>query len=214
MSALAYLRDPPWLGRMESGFRRWETPADGTRYRWTGGHASFFVPATARAIVIPTRTTFNDPADPPVLVSIAIDDRAADEFVLGDDHWRAHELQLPPPGTPAAAPHRRPGRSRPARHAGRAGWRGDSRQVARLAAGGWRNNLMENSRMKAIEISTSGGPEVLRLVERPMPTPGPGEVLVRVEAAGVNRPDILQRLGQYPPPPGASDLPGLEIAGP
>ncbi len=67
--------------------------------------------------------------------------------------------------------------------------------------------------MKAIEISTPGGPEVLRLVERPMPTPGPGELLVRVEAAGVNRPDILQRLGQYPPPPGASDLPGLEIAG-
>jgi NADPH:quinone reductase len=67
--------------------------------------------------------------------------------------------------------------------------------------------------MKAIEISTPGGPEVLRLVERPMPTPGPGEVLVRVEAAGVNRPDILQRLGQYPPPPGASDLPGLEVAG-
>ncbi len=67
--------------------------------------------------------------------------------------------------------------------------------------------------MKAIEISTPGGPEVLRLVERPMPTPGSGEVLVRVEAAGVNRPDILQRLGQYPPPPGASDLPGLEVAG-
>ncbi len=67
--------------------------------------------------------------------------------------------------------------------------------------------------MKAIEISTPGGPDVLRLVERPMPTPAAGEVLVRVEAAGVNRPDILQRLGQYPPPPGVSDLPGLEIAG-
>jgi NADPH2:quinone reductase len=67
--------------------------------------------------------------------------------------------------------------------------------------------------MKAIEISTPGGPEVLRLVERPMPSPGSGEVLVRVEAAGVNRPDVLQRLGQYPPPPGASDLPGLEVAG-
>ena len=67
--------------------------------------------------------------------------------------------------------------------------------------------------MRAIEISAPGGPEVLRLVERPIPTPGSGEVLVRVEAAGVNRPDILQRLGQYPPPPGTSDLPGLEIAG-
>ena len=67
--------------------------------------------------------------------------------------------------------------------------------------------------MLAIEISTPGGPEVLRLVERPTPQPGAGEVLVRVEAAGVNRPDILQRLGHYPPPRGASDIPGLEIAG-
>jgi NADPH:quinone reductase len=67
--------------------------------------------------------------------------------------------------------------------------------------------------MRAIEVSQPGGPEVLRLVERPIPSAGPGEVLVRVEAAGVNRPDILQRLGQYPPPPGVSDLPGLEIAG-
>jgi hypothetical protein len=98
VSALAYLRDPPWLAELESGFRRWETASDGTRYRWTGGHASFFVPAASRAIVIPARTTFNDPADPPVLVSIAIDDRQADEFVLRDAQWRAHELQLPPPG--------------------------------------------------------------------------------------------------------------------
>src|ERR1700752_5317430 len=67
--------------------------------------------------------------------------------------------------------------------------------------------------MKAIEISQPGGPEVLQLVERPTPSPGAGELLVRVEAAGVNRPDILQRLGQYPAPPGASDLPGLEVAG-
>ncbi len=67
--------------------------------------------------------------------------------------------------------------------------------------------------MRAIEISTPGGPEVLRMAERPTPVPGSGELLVRVEAAGVNRPDILQRLGQYPPPPGISDLPGLEVAG-
>ncbi len=98
VSALAYLRDPPWLAGMESGFRRWETTTDGTRYRWTGGHASFFVPATAKAIVIPTRTTFDSQADPPVLVAISIDDRQADGFVLRDAQWRAHELQLPPPG--------------------------------------------------------------------------------------------------------------------
>ena len=67
--------------------------------------------------------------------------------------------------------------------------------------------------MKAIEISAPGAPEVLRLVDRPDPVPGPGEVLIRVAAAGVNRPDLLQRKGQYPPPPGSSDLPGLEVAG-
>ncbi len=67
--------------------------------------------------------------------------------------------------------------------------------------------------MKAIEISQPGGPEVLRPCERPMPAPGAGEVLIRVHAAGVNRPDVLQRSGSYPPPPDASDLPGLEVAG-
>jgi NADPH:quinone reductase len=67
--------------------------------------------------------------------------------------------------------------------------------------------------MNAIEITSFGGPEVLQPVERPVPTPGPDDVLVRVAAAGVNRPDISQRLGRYPPPPGASDIPGLEIAG-
>lgn len=67
--------------------------------------------------------------------------------------------------------------------------------------------------MKAIEISKSGPPEVLRLVDRPDPAWGPGEVLLRVRASGVNRPDVLQRKGLYPPPAGASDLPGLEVAG-
>ena len=69
------------------------------------------------------------------------------------------------------------------------------------------------TRMRAIEISAPGGPEVLRLADRPVPKPGADEVLVRVTAAGVNRPDVLQRMGVYPPPPGASDIPGLEIAG-
>lgn len=67
--------------------------------------------------------------------------------------------------------------------------------------------------MNAIEITAPGGPEVLRLVERPAPVPGAGEVLIAVRASGVNRPDVLQRKGAYPPPPGASDLPGLEVAG-
>lgn len=67
--------------------------------------------------------------------------------------------------------------------------------------------------MRVVEIAEAGGPEVLRLAERPVPEPGEGEVLVKVGAAGVNRPDVMQRLGMYPPPPGAPDIPGLEIAG-
>ena len=67
--------------------------------------------------------------------------------------------------------------------------------------------------MQVIEIATPGGPEQLRLAKRPVPSPAEGEVLVRVAAAGVNRPDVMQRQGHYPPPPGASDLPGLEVAG-
>lgn len=67
--------------------------------------------------------------------------------------------------------------------------------------------------MTVIEISEPGGPDVLVRAERPVPSPGPGEVLIRVSAAGINRPDLLQRMGLYPPPEGASDIPGLEVAG-
>jgi NADPH2:quinone reductase len=67
--------------------------------------------------------------------------------------------------------------------------------------------------MRAIEITQPGPPDVLKLCERPLPTPGAGEVLIKVHAAGVNRPDVLQRTGNYPVPRGASDLPGLEVAG-
>ena len=67
--------------------------------------------------------------------------------------------------------------------------------------------------MRAIEITSFGGPEVLRLGERPVPQPGVGELLIRVNASGINRPDVLQRLGHYAPPAGTSDLPGLEVAG-
>jgi NADPH2:quinone reductase len=67
--------------------------------------------------------------------------------------------------------------------------------------------------MKAIEITAFGAPDVLRQVERQMPVPGAGELLIRVSASGVNRPDVLQRMGLYPVPPGASDIPGLEVAG-
>jgi NADPH:quinone reductase len=67
--------------------------------------------------------------------------------------------------------------------------------------------------MKAVEISAYGKPDVLRLAERPEPVPGAGELLIRVRASGINRPDVLQRTGNYPVPPGASDIPGLEVAG-
>src|SRR5438309_2192906 len=69
------------------------------------------------------------------------------------------------------------------------------------------------AQMTVIGISKPGGPEVLLAETRAVPKPGPGEILIKVHAAGVNRPDIAQRAGHYPPPPGASDLPGLEVAG-
>lgn len=67
--------------------------------------------------------------------------------------------------------------------------------------------------MRAVEITSFGGPEVLCMGERPVPQPGIGELLIRVVASGINRPDVLQRMGHYAPPPGTSDLPGLEVAG-
>jgi NADPH2:quinone reductase len=79
--------------------------------------------------------------------------------------------------------------------------------------GGQRNPILELTQMKAIEITEFGAPEVLKLAERPMPQPKAGEVLIKAAASGINRPDVLQRKGGYAPPPGASDLPGLEVAG-
>ena len=69
------------------------------------------------------------------------------------------------------------------------------------------------AQMTAIAIRSPGGPEVLTAEPRPVPKPGDGEILIKVAAAGVNRPDVMQRMGLYPPPPGAPDIPGLEIAG-
>ena len=72
---------------------------------------------------------------------------------------------------------------------------------------------MAPTRMTAIGIKSPGGPQMLVPEERPVPQPGPGEIMVKIAAAGVNRPDVMQRMGLYPPPPGAPDIPGLEIAG-
>lgn len=67
--------------------------------------------------------------------------------------------------------------------------------------------------MRAVEITKPGGPEVLAVTQRPVPSPAPAEVLIEIHAAGINRPDVFQRMGRYDPPPGASDIPGLEVAG-
>jgi NADPH2:quinone reductase len=67
--------------------------------------------------------------------------------------------------------------------------------------------------VRVVEIAEFGPPEGLRIAERPVPRPGPGEVLIKVVAAGVNRPDVVQRYGKYPPPPGAPDILGLEVSG-
>jgi putative PIG3 family NAD(P)H quinone oxidoreductase len=74
-------------------------------------------------------------------------------------------------------------------------------------------SAMTPTMMTAVEIREPGPPQVLRAVQRPTPEPAPGEVLIRVAAAGINRPDVLQRKGIYPPPPGVTDIPGLEVAG-
>jgi hypothetical protein len=97
-AALAYLREPAWLAGIESGFRSWETGPGGVRYRWTNGHASFFVPASATSLAIPAKTTFDEPGDPPVRIAISIDDRPADRFVLHDDQWQTRKIRMPAPG--------------------------------------------------------------------------------------------------------------------
>ena len=96
--ALAYLRDPPWLLGMTSGLRGWETARDGSRVRWAGAHASFFVPADAASITLPLRTTFDRPGEWPITVAISIDDQPVDRLVLADGAWRESVVRLPPPG--------------------------------------------------------------------------------------------------------------------
>ncbi len=99
VAMLSYLRDPPWLLATTSGVRGWETDASGARYRWMGGHASFFVPSSARAIEFPVRTTFDAPGDWPVTVTVAIDDRPGDMVLLADAEWHPIVLRLPSPGS-------------------------------------------------------------------------------------------------------------------
>jgi hypothetical protein len=99
IAALAYLRDPSWLIGVDSGFRRWETTADGTRYRWISGHASFFVRSDAEAIDIPVRTTVSLPTDVPVTVTVSVDDRFAAQLVLNDAAWQHAKVMMPARGS-------------------------------------------------------------------------------------------------------------------
>jgi hypothetical protein len=93
---LAYLRDPPWIANLSEGLRPWEEDAAGTRYRWSGGHASFFVPSDAAAIRIPVATTFDGRSDPPILVVVTVDDVPAARIVLADPAWDTLMVPLPP----------------------------------------------------------------------------------------------------------------------
>lgn len=91
--AVAYLRDPPWLISVDSGLAGWETAPDGTRYRWMGGHGSFFVPSHAATLTLPVRTTFPDPTDRPQVLTISVDDRTRARIHLSDTEW--HLVSVP-----------------------------------------------------------------------------------------------------------------------
>jgi hypothetical protein len=98
IGALAYLRDPPWLATQTTGLRGWEQRPGQPRYRWSGGHASFFVPSGAGAFDLPISTTF-DPRDMrPMLVTVTVDDDLAARVVLTDAEWKRVRVVLPPPG--------------------------------------------------------------------------------------------------------------------
>jgi hypothetical protein len=97
IAGMAYLRDPPWLIGQTTGLRRWEQHSGEPRFRWSGGHASFFVRADAAAVGIPVSTTFDARDARPMLVTISVDDRVAARLVLTDAAWRQVRVPLPPP---------------------------------------------------------------------------------------------------------------------
>lgn len=97
-ASLAYLRDPPWLIDMTSGLSEWKADGNGVRYRWTSGHASFFVPSGARYVVLRMRSIKDTPADWPITAAIAIDDRPAQQLTFDDEAWHALKLVLPSRG--------------------------------------------------------------------------------------------------------------------
>jgi len=96
---LLYLRDPPWLISYTTGLRPWERAGDGTAFRWSVSHSSFFVPSDAGMVLIPVSTTFEPGGDKPVMVTIEIDDRRAARVLLEDAQWQQVTLTLPKPGS-------------------------------------------------------------------------------------------------------------------
>jgi hypothetical protein len=100
-AAVAYLHDPPWAGEITSGMRAWEEDPPGTRFRWTAGRASFFIPARATTMTLPLRAVFPGKNGQPVIVSVAVDDRWLADVQLPDpDAWRRASLPLPRRSTP------------------------------------------------------------------------------------------------------------------
>ena len=97
--ALWYLRDPAWLIGQTTGLRGWERDADGTPYRWSGGHASFFVPSDARSIRLPVATTFDARGAEPMVVTFSVDDARAARLLLTSEGWHDVTLPLPPRGS-------------------------------------------------------------------------------------------------------------------
>ena len=97
--ALWYLRDPAWLADQTTGLHPWQPAANGTRYRWSGRHASFFVTSDATRIVVPVATTFDTPADRPMMVTFSVDDGRAARVLLTNASWTAVALDMPPRGS-------------------------------------------------------------------------------------------------------------------
>ena len=97
-AALAYLRDPPWLISQTTGLRRWEQQPGTPRYRWSGGHASFFVSADAGTFDLPVSAAFNAGNDQPMMVTVSVDDETAARVVLTDGTWKRVRITLPPRG--------------------------------------------------------------------------------------------------------------------
>ena len=93
-----YLRDPPWLISYTTGLRAWQRAEDGTAFRWSTSHASFFVPADAGALLIPVSTTFGAAGDKPMVVTVTIDDDRAARVLLEDAQWKQVTVPLPKPG--------------------------------------------------------------------------------------------------------------------